>query len=105
MRSLSKHVDGIVTDNRVMNNEIIGFTETQINSSYSTCKIIETFNLFNINFNNNKNKLLSLAYGCRNDVAVLDKFGANGISIFSFNRHGFTNRVFTLMLIYRKQSL
>ena len=97
MRSLSKHVDGIVTDNRVMNNEIIG--------SYSTCKIIETLNLFNINFNNNKNKLLSLAYGCRNDVAVLDKFGANGISIFSFNRHGFTNRVFTLMLIYRKQSL
>ena len=26
----------------------------------------------------------SLAYGCRNNVAILDKFDANGVSIFSF---------------------
>ena len=30
-------------------------------------------NLFDINFNNNENKFSSLAYGCRNDVTVLDK--------------------------------
>ena len=40
--------------------EITTFTETQIKPSDSTCKIIETFNLFNINFNNNENKCLSL---------------------------------------------
>ena len=65
MRSLSKHVDDIVTDNRVMNNDIIGFTETQINPSDSTCKIIETLNLFNISFNKNENKFLRLIYECR----------------------------------------
>ena len=64
MRSLSKHVDDIVTDNRVMNNDIIGFTETQINPSDSTCKIIETLNLFNISFNKNENKFLRLIYEC-----------------------------------------
>ena len=80
-----------------MNNDIIGFTETQISSSDSSCKIIETLNLFDINFNNNENKFLSLVYGCRNDVAVLDKFDTYGVSIFSFKKHGFTNIVFTLM--------
>ena len=64
MRSLSKHVDDIVNDNRVMNNDIIEFTETQINPSDSTCKIIETLNLFNISFNKNEKKFLRLVYEC-----------------------------------------
>ena len=72
-------------------NGIIGFTVTRINSLDSTCKIIETLNL-------------SLAYGCRN-VAVLEKFDANGVFIFSFKKHDFADRVFTLILVYRKQSL
>ena len=42
MRSLSKHVDETVSDERIMNNGIIGFTETKINLSDSTCKTIET---------------------------------------------------------------
>ena len=50
MRSLSKHVNDIVSDSRIMNNAIIGLTETQISLSYSTCKIVETLNLFNISF-------------------------------------------------------
>ena len=70
--------------------------ETQIKPSNSTCKIIETLNLFNISFNNNENKFLSLAYGCRNDVAVLNKFDVNGVSILNFKKHDFADRVFTL---------
>ena len=46
-----------------MNNEIIGFKETQINLSDST------LNLVRINFNNNDNKCLMLT----DDVAVLYK--------------------------------
>ena len=84
VRSFSRHVDDIVSDNRITNNDIIGFTETQISPSDSTWKIIETWNVFNINFNMNKNKFLSLAYWCRNDVVLLDKFNANGVSILSF---------------------
>ena len=81
------------------------FTETQINPSYSTCKIIKTLNFFDINFNNNENKSLSLTYGCRNDVVVLEKYDTNGVSTLSFKKHAFSNRVFTLMLVYRKQFL
>ena len=36
VQSLSKHIDDIVVDDRIINNEIIGFTETQIKSSDST---------------------------------------------------------------------
>ena len=80
MRSLPKHVDDIVSDNRIVNNDIIRFTETKIKPSNSNSKIIKTFNFVNINFNNNENKFLSLAYGCRNDVALLNKFDAEYLS-------------------------
>ena len=104
VRSLPRHVDDIVSDKRIINNNI-RFTETQIKPSDSTCKIIETLNVFNFNFNNNENKFLSLAYVCRNDLAVLKKFDANGVSILSFKKHAFVDRVLTLMLLYRKQSM
>ena len=56
-------------------------------------------------FNNNENKFLSLAFGCRNDFAVLNKFDKNGASILSLKKHAFSYSVFTLMLVYRKQSM
>ena len=105
VRSLSKHVNNIVSDSKIMNNDIIGLTETQISLSGSICRIVETFNFFNINFNNSEDKFLSLAYGCRSNVAVLDKFDTNGVSIFSFKKRDFANRVFTSMLVYRKHSM
>ena len=86
-----------------MNNDLIEFKETQINLSDSTCKIIQGLNFFNINFNNNENEFLSLAYGCKNDVAVLDKFDANGASIFRFSLNMLLLTVLILMLVYMKQ--
>ena len=43
VRSLSKHLDDIVSDDRIINNNIKGFAETQINLLDSTCKTTETF--------------------------------------------------------------
>ena len=47
--------------------------------------------------------IFSLAHGCRNDVAVFNKVDENDVSIFRFKNHVFPDRVFTLMLSYRKQ--
>ena len=63
VRSLPRHADDVVSENRIINNNI-RFTETQIKPPDSTSKIIEILNFFNVNFNNNENKFLSLAYGC-----------------------------------------
>ena len=105
MRPLSKHVYDIVGDNEIINNGIIGFTETQIIPSDFTCKISETLNSFHFNYNNNKNKSLKLTYGCRDNVNTLDKFCANGVCLSSFKKYAFADKVFTLMLVYRKGSM
>ena len=36
---------------------------------------------------------------------MLDKLDANGVSIFSFKKDTFANRLFNLMVVCRKQSL
>ena len=61
----------------------------------STCKIIETLNFFSS----------SLGYGCRNDFTVLNKFDKNRVSILSFKKHASSDRIFTLTLVYRNQSI
>ena len=105
VRWVPRHVDDILRDNRIINSDIVGFTETHIKPSDSTFKTIETLNSFNINFNDNKNKFFSLAYGSRNDATVLNKFDATGAPIVGFRKHAFADRVFTLMIVYRKQSM
>ena len=52
--------------------------------------------------NNNENKFLSLAYGCKNDIADLNKFDANGVSILSFKKHPCTckARIFSNVAIF-----
>ena len=39
----------------MINSGIIGFTETQVNPSDSTCKIMERLNFFNMNVNDSEN--------------------------------------------------
>ena len=56
MRLLPIHEHGIISDNRIINNKTIGFTETQIKPSDCISKFIKTLNYFNINFNNNQIK-------------------------------------------------
>ena len=103
-RSLSKHINDTICDDRIINNDIIGFTETQINPLDSTCKIMKTLNFFNIGFNNDENKFLSLAHGCRNDVAILDKFNANGVSIHADGRIFSNVTIFSSNIFHRYYS-
>ena len=64
IRSLLKHALDIAIDNRLINNDILCFTETQIQPHYFASTIESLFKNFVIYFNNNSNKFLSLAYGC-----------------------------------------
>ena len=57
MRLLSKHLDNIVSNDRVTNNVVIGFTETQISPTDFASKIMKTLNFFNTLFNNSERKL------------------------------------------------
>ena len=67
------------------NNDIIGFTKTQVNLPGSTRKITRILSFFNINCNSNRNKLLGLTYGYRNNLVRLHQFNFDGVSNFSSN--------------------
>ena len=54
LRSSLRHANDRVRDQRRINN-ITRFTETQINPSDFTSKVIKTHIFFKINFNNNNN--------------------------------------------------
>ena len=48
VRSLPRHVDDTVSDSRIKNNDVIGFTQIQIKASDCTSEIIQTLNFFNV---------------------------------------------------------
>ena len=45
---------------------------------------------------------MSVASGSINYVSALNEVDASGVSILSFKNYAFADRVFTLMLVYRK---
>ena len=49
VRSLPRHADDIVSENRIINNGIIGITEIHIQPSDSTWEITKTLNFYNNN--------------------------------------------------------
>ena len=100
VRSLAKHARDVASDSRILNNDIVSFTETQIELSDSTAMITETLQSFNMNYNNNINKFSSLAYGCQHNVAIVNKFDISSISIVRFKKSTFAEKIFTMMLIY-----
>ena len=83
VRSLLKHALNIVSDNRLINNDILCFTETQIQPHYSTSTIQSLFKNFVVYFNNNSNKFLSLVYGIHNNLELIDREGFPGLSVLN----------------------
>ena len=59
---LSKHSCDIKTDVRIMSNDVLCFTETQLQYQHSLNGVEQDSQNFRIFFNNNGNKFLSLAY-------------------------------------------
>lgn len=72
--------------------------------SGSTSIIYDMLKDYNMNFNNN-GKSLCLAYEHQDDIAVIRKFGINGISMTSFRKDNFTERIFTLMIVHWKKAM
>ena len=92
MRSLSKHVSDIARHNRIIKTDSTRFAKKEINLWDFTFKIIKTLFFFNNNFNNTEIKCLSVACRCGNDVAFLNKFDANRVSILIVKKHPFSKQ-------------
>ena len=99
MLYFSKHTTDIVNDDRLMQNDILFFTETQIpiNENVQT----EDFEHFKMFFNNNENKYLSLAYGLHDNITLEGKCDYPGFSIITIKKASFYSLSLTLMLLYK----
>ena len=93
VRSLLKHAMDIASDKRLMSNDILCFTETQIEQTQNdTDDLNLVFNGFNIYFNNNQNKFMSLAYGLHDTTTVTEKEDFPRISIVKFRKTSFSEK-------------
>lgn len=95
VQSSVKHLNNIVHFYRCLKNGFIRFKETQMKSSDSTSIISDILKYFNMDFNNNDDKFLGLAYGCQNGIVIIRKFKISGIFIINLRKDNFTDKVFT----------
>ena len=71
VRSLSKHARDIKSDVRLMSNDVLYLTETQLQHQHLRNGIEQDFENFRIFFNNNDKKFLSLAYAFQKDLTLI----------------------------------
>ena len=102
--SLLKYVHDVVSDNRLINNDIFCFTETHIEPHYSTNTIQSFFKNFGIYFNNNSNKFLSLVYGLHNNLELIDGEDFPGLSVINIVKSSYSKVPLKLMILYKPNS-
>ena len=101
VQSLLKYVFDIVSDNRLINNDILCFTETQIQLHHSTSTIQSFFKKCVIYFNNNSNKFLSLAYGMHSNLELNDREDFPGLSVLNIVKGSYSKIPLKLMILYK----
>ena len=103
-RSLQKHFMDIAMDRRLMANDLLCLTETQLRPSSDT-SIVESALQYKMHFNNSENQFKSIAYGYASDIDVIAQEDFDGISIFTFKKEPFFSNPISVGLIYRCQHL
>lgn len=102
---LLKHVIGTASDKKLLSNDNLCFNETQMQLTQShTVDLNLVFNGFNIYFNNNQNKFISLVYGLHDTIVVIEKEDFPGISIFELKKMVYSEEPLNLMILYKKDS-
>ena len=104
MRSLLKHARDIVSDNILISNDILCFTETHIAPHYSTNTIQLFFKHFVIYFNSDSNKFLSLAYGLDSNLELIDRDDFPGLSVINIVKSSYSKVPLKLMMFNKPNS-
>ena len=99
VRSLSKHTCDIKSDGRLMSNDVLCFTETQLQHQHLPNGIGQYFENFRISFNNNGNKFLSVGYVFQKDITVITQDDFAGVSICNFRKSSLVSVCLPLKLI------
>jgi len=103
IRSLRKHAVDINSDKRLVNNDILFLTETQLSPNNPTADIEQTLSCFQFEFNSSHiSKYKSLAFCYQNQVSVIEHEKHEGMSILTIRKPSFADISIKIALIYRQ---
>ena len=86
IRSLPKHSCNNKSDGRLMSNDVLCFTEKQLEHQDLPNGIEQYYETFRIFFGNNDNKFLSLAYIFQKGITVITQEDFAGVSVCNFRK-------------------
>ena len=84
-----------------MSNDVLCFTETQLQHQHLPNNTEQYFKEFQIFFNNNDNRFLSLAYAFQKDITVIMQEDFASVSICNFRKSSFISVPLKLMVLYK----
>ena len=103
-RSIRKHAVDIACDKVLMESDIVGFTETQINSNSNNNSIEEILLPFNIVQNNMGNNIFAnIAFGYQEPVSLLDEYSIPNATLFQITKQSFLPSKLNFLLLYRSK--
>ena len=102
--SLNKHAIDIAHTDALLNSDIVCLTETQLTPDQCLTNINHSLNFFTISYNSSLNKYESLAICHASYLEILQHRKVNGLSVVTFRKPNFSERIFTMALLYRLHS-
>ena len=101
-RSLKKHLDDILSDVDLLNNDVLCFTETQLQLHENTSEITSKFqDNFRMYFNSNRDQHKSIAFGYSSSMLLHDSSDYGSMSILLFKKPSFLDQLVRVALLYR----
>ena len=98
--SCKTHCRVILLEKRLLDNDILRLTETQLEINDDTYMMDSALQRqFKINFNSYINKFKSIAYGYSREITSLSNEDFNAISIFTRKKQQFSNTPISIALI------
>ena len=109
VRSLKLHAIDLKCDNFLINNDLLCLTETQIGFDHSYSDIDEIDQLLNnykLSYNNDQHKFNSMSIGNDRDlIDVIEYDHSPGFTVLTFRKPSFSDKVFSLLLLYKNTKL
>ena len=103
-RSLNKHLIDIAHDERLLKNDVICLTETQLSalSNHQSSLVLEDFKVI---FNNREDKFQSIAVYSKCEIAIVSHTKLSRAFYITINKPTFDIRNIKLLVLYKKISL
>ena len=102
-RSFKKHAADVVSDWRLMNNNILFLTEAQSSPSSDVNEIQIIFDKFSISFNMSDYRFSSLAIHYQKSVLLQCHQKGEGISVIKLCKPTYSNDCVSIAILYRRQ--